>query len=1048
MLGPLSCSRLRATSVLAALLGLGLLPGRVDAQTRKLSGPLAQPSSGDVLDYLVSADGTRVVYRADQAQDGVFELFSAPADGSAPAVRLNAPLPPGGSIGFLTLDPFVPRAFALGASGRVVYTGDQTTDDVFEIYSVPSDGSASPIRLNPNLAAAGDVSSFAISGDGQFVVYMADQLADGYVNLFRVAVDGSAPATNLTPNHDVNGSWFGPRFWLSPDGSAAVFTTSPGSYDERLWGVPTDGSAAPVQLDATPSTFTITYFDHVSISADGSHVVYEEIEDVDDPILVNLYSIPVDASQPPLQLNLQTLNVYQLLVEYDGQDRVVYVETSEDSLYTVKIDGTQRVKLNPPGSTIPFQSFLSSDAANVAFAATTGGSIAIYGAPTDGSQSAVTLVDPAVFNLSVLEVFGSFAVYVAYNGPVVGLYAVPVTGSGDPVLLTSLLSAFFPTEEGERYLAVTPDGQELVFRWIRDIPGVTELYAVPLDGSQPPRKLSAPQVSGGVVQWFRITADGSRVVYAADQNDDDVVELFGARLDGGALVFRYNAPLPLGPVLGDVLGFQAAQDGSRVLYRADQDLDETFELYSVKTERNAAPVKLSGTLTAPGDVLADFALDAQGGSVVYQVQAGTFTLFSAPTDGGQAPLELDSSASEFPFPFALSHDGTRVVYRKPLSSNDHDLWSAPVDGSSPPVALAAPSGLRTVAEFQLAPDGGAVVYRADQDTQGKVELYRIPIDAGSPAVRLNQRLVALGDVNSFRLTPDGGRVVYLADAELDERVELYSVPSDASRPPVRLNAGLVSGGDVTHFAISPDGERVVYRADQVNNGQFDLFSVPVQGKRPPLRHLDGTVRRDLVRLTMLPAGRRVEPDFLVSADGAQVIYRANPAEATSVELFRVPIHGGAGPVQLSALLAAGGDVISFALSPDQSRVVYLADQRADQVFELFSVPLVGSGGGPVLALDTLPAFADVTSFRIDPDSQRVVYLADRDVDDVLELFAVPLDGSAPPRRVNPPLPAGGGIQAGFVLIPGDRVLYRADQESNDVFELFLGLLERKDRIRR
>jgi hypothetical protein len=81
----------------------------------------------------------------------------------------------------------------------------------------------------------------------------------------------------------------------------------------------------------------------------------------------------------------------------------------------------------------------------------------------------------------------------------------------------------------------------------------------------------------------------------------------------------------------------------------------------------------------------------------------------------------------------------------------------------------------------------------------------------------------------------------------------------------------------------------------------------------------------------------------------------------------------------------------------------------------------------------------VSSYRIDPRSRRVFYLADRNADNVLELFDAPLDASAPAERLNSSLPWGGGVEADFVPLPGGRTLYRADQGTNDVLELLVSL---------
>ena len=65
---------------------------------------------------------------------------------------------------------------------------------------------------------------------------------------------------------------------------------------------------------------------------------------------------------------------------------------------------------------------------------------------------------------------------------------------------------------------------------------------------------------------------------------------------------------------------------------------------------------------------------------------------------------------------------------------------------------------------------------------------------------------------------------------------------------------------------------------------------------------------------------------------------------------------------------------------------------------------------------------------------------EQDTDEVVELYSVPIDGSAPPHKWNAPLVTGGDVNA-FVLRPRpDAVLYRADQEVDGHFELYLSEL--------
>ena len=83
--------------------------------------------SGNIAEYAISEDGTRVVYLADQVTDSVFELFGVPIDGSSPAVRLNGPLVDGGDV---------QRGVEVRDDGRsVFYLADQRIDGAIELFA-------------------------------------------------------------------------------------------------------------------------------------------------------------------------------------------------------------------------------------------------------------------------------------------------------------------------------------------------------------------------------------------------------------------------------------------------------------------------------------------------------------------------------------------------------------------------------------------------------------------------------------------------------------------------------------------------------------------------------------------------------------------------------------------------------------------------------------------------------------------------------------------------------------------------------------------------
>ena len=79
---------------------------------------------------------------------------------------------------------------------------------------------------------------------------------------------------------------------------------------------------------------------------------------------------------------------------------------------------------------------------------------------------------------------------------------------------------------------------------------------------------------------------------------------------------------------------------------------------------------------------------------------------------------------------------------------------------------------RNVSSFQISSDSSRVVYEADQDTAGVIELYSVAIGGGS-VVKLNTPLVANRNVSSFQVNPSNKQVIYISDQDTDEVFELY-----------------------------------------------------------------------------------------------------------------------------------------------------------------------------------------------------------------------------------------------------------------------------------
>src|SRR5262249_44945090 len=128
-----------------------------------------------------------------------------------------------------------------------------------------------------------------------------------------------------------------------------------------------------------------------------------------------------------------------------------------------------------------------------------------------------------------------------------------------------------------------------------------------------------------------------------------------------------------------------------------------------------------------------------------------------------------------------------------------------------------------------------VVYRADALADEVDQLFSAPSDASAPPVLVSGAMVAGGDVRERPSSADpdflfgsGGRVLYYADAEVDGTVELFSAPLDASAPPIRLSA-VAPGRNVQGLRVSADGSRAAYRAVEGVDTVLALYAVPSAG---------------------------------------------------------------------------------------------------------------------------------------------------------------------------------------------------------------------------
>ena len=474
---------------------------------------------------------------------------------------------------------------------------------------------------------------------------------------------------------------------------------------------------------------------------------------------------------------------------------------------------------------------------------------------------------------------------------------------------------------------------------------------------------------------------------------------------------------------GDVFAFTPV-GGSTVVYIADQDTDNLFELYSGPLAGGTSPVKLNSTLVKGGKVL-DFKVSSDGTMVVYRARQESLdgNLYSVPIGGG-TPVQLNGPFIGFALveaDYQISRDGTRVYYRSSEENPEFELFSVPISG-----------GARTKLNEPLSPGGDVqlfvqdffgqhVVYGAGQP----LEIFRVA-PTGGPSTKLNSDLPPLWGVAGYSAYLD--RTIYAA-GPAGGPYELFSVPTEGGTA-VQLSSANPVGG-VSGYG--PHSDVVSYIADQDTAGVVEAYSVKADGSGSPVK-LNGP----------LAGGGGVPWTPLIRFwDGIRIVYSADQETQGEQNLYSVPSGGGTS-IKLNPELASGGSIANAQVINDL--VLYQGDQDTNEIQELYSVPI---NGGSATKLN-LESGACVTDFSANGRG-LVIYEGEHDTVGVNEIYLTTMGQVGGVTKLNGVLGSGPVGQFGDVTGPGPGipgwetsmpyVVYRADADKNEQFELYSVLLD-------
>lgn len=361
-------------------------------------------------------------------------------------------------------------------------------------------------------------------------------------------------------------------------------------------------------------------------------------------------------------------------------------------------------------------------------------------------------------------------------------------------------------------------------------------------------------------------------------------------------------------------------------------------------------------------------------------------------------------------------------------------------------------------------DGKKVLYRADHDADGSIDLFAVEVARPGVAVRVNGPLVTNGNVGSAVISADGTRAVYGATQDDQNIFEGYTVDLSGATPGASMKLG-EGGRDFYRAQISRDGKRIVYLAN--DNGQ-DLFVVDsaTPGTAHQLENADG--------------GEGNVEAFHLVGDGSAVVYTNSPYFG-DYSLWRAPLTG-APPFESTELMdGENGSTVEhdFKVTGDGARVYFrqrdayiatgVAVERAER---LYRVDVAKPGERMLLSSDADSHAAVVTDFALSRDEKSLVYrgnvpapvfvgkspgksvrarvrghgsgrpLAEFPDDwrQAFELRYVDLSQVTPaaPLLLTSPIPAEHeGIYAGYLVTNDRRVLLRADYDQSFAADVYL-----------
>ncbi len=364
---------------------------------------------------------------------------------------------------------------------------------------------------------------------------------------------------------------------------------------------------------------------------------------------------------------------------------------------------------------------------------------------------------------------------------------------------------------------------------------------------------------------------------------------------------------------------------------------------------------------------------------------GQLGKFTHPAAGVVTPTFVPAAGelpvNNFPVPFSVSADGSRVVYvARAAVADPWKISYAAADGSGVVDVFTAPAVATVIADVALSPDKTKIAFRADLALAGQFDIYVVPAAAAGVPVKVSpdRNNNALDAQAHLAWSADSRYLAFGGEFTTDNLNEVLIRDTMANTTATALSAAAILAVDNPRgLLLAPvwgNGNKLFFSARITAAGERRIYTANADGSAFAVQPNTLITRVDT---TMAQAS-----NFALSPDGTTIVFAADGIIATAFELYRMPSTGAVAPTRLSGgTVLPGRGVETFRpmrFNPAGTAVAFAADWGlTDDKFQPYVAPL--AGGAPrrlaILGLDT-DASRDVQTMAWTNDSAFLYAIAD------------------------------------------------------------------------